>query len=934
MNSQQIKGLSRMLLLACFILIPFIKSFSQSNYLLDKSYENLQWSDFVMKLEKDFQIRFFYEDSILENFRINVPTSSCTLNEVLSQILNAKDIKFSIDQSGNVFLSKKVQLKTSLPTDFFKAHREKVTDKSLFQSDSIKAAQYLKTVTEYVAKKVVIGTKQKGLHQTEASVSGFAKNSSTGEVIVGATIMDDKTKTGIATDNNGFFEMTLSKGIHKLIVNSVNIKEQIVEVEVLSDGSLNLFLEDKIIQLEDVIITAKQDDKVKTTEMGIERLNIESIKKIPLVFGEQDVIKVALLLPGVQTVGEGTSGFNIRGGSTDQNLFYINKVPVYNTSHVAGFFSAFNSDAIDKFSLYKSSIPVNYGGRLASVFDIKSKKGDSNKFKANGGIGIITQRLMVEGPIQKSKSSFVVGIRSTYSDWVLKLLDNEELQNSKVKFGDVLLNLDFQINSRDQLNIFTYLSSDNIKLAKRTKYDYQNVGASVSWKHYFENNSNFELSLAHSNYTFNEENTEITSIAYKDGNQIKHTEATANYNIQATENNHLLLGFNSTLYQLDRGNPQPLSSESQFSPLELGKEKGLESGLFISDEWTVSPKLTLNAGLRFNLYTYLGPQTLYSYQENLPKTTINIQDTLSFGNNEPIKTYSGLDYRVSANYMLNDELSIKMAYNRMHQYIYMLSNTIALAPNNKWKLVDYNTKPLMGDQISAGLFANLMGRQYELSIEGYYKQIQNVVEIKNGASIFLEKNAERSTLQGKAEAYGIEFMIKKLFGKTTGWLNYTYSNSTVTVNSAFPENQINFGEPYPSNYDKPHAFNFVLNHNFSRRFNISTNIVYSTGRPITYPTSVVSQNNTLYLNYSYRNEYRLPDYFRVDLSLSLEGNLIKRKLAHGSWSVSVYNLLGRKNAYSVYFKEDDGVLKGYKISIFGAPIFSLTYNIKLGNYAN
>jgi hypothetical protein len=263
----------------------------------------------------------------------------------------------------------------------------------------------------------------------------------------------------------------------------------------------------------------------------------------------------------------------------------------------------------------------------------------------------------------------------------------------------------------------------------------------------------------------------------------------------------------------------------------------------------------------------------------------------------------------------------------------MLSNTIAIAPNNKWKLVDYNTKPLIGDQFSVGLFANLLGRQYELSIEAYYKQIQNLVEIKNGASIFLEKNAERSTLQGESEAYGLEFMLKKMFGKTTGWLNYTYSNSMVTINSSFPEDQINFGDPYPSNYDKPHAVNLVINHNFSRRINVSSNIVYSTGRPITYPTSVVSQNNTFYLNYSYRNEYRLPDYFRVDLSLSFEGNLVKRKLAHGSWSVSVYNLLGRKNAYSVYFKEDAGYLKGYKISIFGAPIFSLTYNLKLGNYA-
>ena len=934
MNSQQIKGLSRILLMTCFIFILSFDGFSQSSYILDKSYEKLEWNDFVKKVEQNYELRFFYEDSLILNFRIDIPVASLPLRDVLNQILKAKNINFSIDRSGNIFLSRDIQLKTILPNDFFKSQQDKLAAEVLLISDSIKEDQYLKTVAEYVAQKVVIGTKQKGLHQNLARVSGFAKNMSTGEAIVGATIMDDKTKTGIATDNHGFFEMTLPKGIHKLIVNSVNIKEQIVEVEVLSDGNLSLFLEDKVIQLEDVVITAQKNNKVKNTEMGIERLNVESVKKIPLVFGEQDVIKVALLLPGVQTVGEGSSGFNIRGSSTDQNLFYINKVPVYNTSHVAGFFSAFNSDAIENFSLYKSSIPVNYGGRLASVFDITGKKGSTKKFKANGGIGIITQRIMLEGPIKKEKSSYVLGLRTTYSDWVLKLLDNEEIKNSKVKFGDFLLNLNFQLDEQNQLNLFSYMSSDNIQMAQRTNYDYQNIGASVIWKHYLKNKHNFELSLAHSSYNFNEKNTEISSLAYIDGNKIEHTEASANFNYQAGDNHQILFGLNSTLYQIDRGNPRPLSEESQFKPIELGTEKGIESGLFISDEWTISPRIKLNAGLRYNLYTYLGPQTVYKYQENVPKTMTSITDTLQFGNNKAIKTYTGLDYRLAASFMLSDEVSIKMAYNRMHQYIYMMSNTIAIAPNNKWKLTDYNSKPLIGDQVSVGLFSNLYGRQYELSFEAYYKKIQNLVEIKNGASIFLEKNAERSTLQGESDAYGVEFMLKKVFGKTTGWINYTYSNSSVTVNSAFPEDKINFGDPYPSNFDKPHAVNFVLNHDFSRRFNVSTNVVYSTGRPITYPTSVIEQNNTLYLNYSYRNEYRLPDYFRVDLSLSFEGNLIKEKFAHGSWTVSVYNLLGRKNAYSVYFKEDAGSLKGYKISIFGAPIFSLTYNLKLGNYAD
>ncbi len=517
-TSQQIRKSSRLLLLSSLI---FLSShlLGQSSYILNKSYNNLSWQTFVEKVESNYQVSFFYDQSIIPEITISFNVDTIELIKLLELTFNSGQIKVSIDKSGNIFLSKNIALKTQLPSDYFEALNKKVED---LKTDTLQVVNdtFLKTLEEYISKKIVVGSKQKGLNQKIAKVSGQARSANNGSPIVGATIMEEKLKHGVSTDNNGHFELDLEIGVHKLIINAVNIKEQIIEVEVLSDGKLDLILEDKVVQLEDVVITAKQDDKVKTTEMGIERLNIENVKKIPLVFGERDVIKVALLLPGVQTVGEGTSGFNIRGSSSDQNLFYINKVPVYNTSHVAGFFSAFNSDAIDKFSLYKSSIPVNYGGRLASVFDITSKRGSVNKFKANGGIGIITQRLMVEGPIKKEKSSFVVGLRSTYSDWVLKLLDNAELKNSKVKFGDLLLNLNFQLNERNQLNIFSYLSTDNIQLADRTKYDYQNIGASIDWKHYFENKYSFELSLAHSNYNFNEDNTEIESIAYKDGNQL------------------------------------------------------------------------------------------------------------------------------------------------------------------------------------------------------------------------------------------------------------------------------------------------------------------------------------------------------------------------------------------------------------------------------
>jgi len=391
-------------------------------------------------------------------------------------------------------------------------------------------------------------------------------------------------------------------------------------------------------------------------------------------------------------------------------------------------------------------------------------------------------------------------------------------------------------------------------------------------------------------------------------------------------------GVNSIFYNINRGQYDPLDSESLIAPTDIGKENGIETGLFVSDEWRISQDLTLNGGLRFNLFNYLGPQEVYTYPDDFPKTPESIVDTLYFKDYENVKTYSGLDWRIGMNYLINEALSLKLSYNRMHQYIYMLSNTIAISPDYKWKLVDYNTKPIVGDQISAGIYSNLLGGGLAFSIEAYYKKSKNVVEVKDGADLFLNKHSEWSTLQGDMSAYGIELMLQKPSGNLTGWVNYTYSRSKVLVDSEYEENNINFGQSYPSNYDKPHVFNIVATYAFSRRVSLSGNIVYSTGRPITYPTSVYYLNDIPTLNYSLRNEYRLPDYFRMDMALSIEGNLKKHKPGHSSWVLSVYNLFGRDNVYSVYFVQDGNNISAYKLSIFGVPIFSITYNIKLGNY--
>lgn len=897
---------------------------------IPQSYSNIPWSQFVAKVEQNYPVHFYYNQGDFPEFLVAFDADSINLRKVLTENLLQYNVFVSGDKKGNIFLTKNMSLNTSLPSGFFQTAKSQAERETEVRTEN----NFIQTTKEYISETIIVGTKEKGVNKLYATVSGKAINVMSYQPVEGATIIDLISGKGVVTDENGKYQLTLSKGKHVLKISSVNIVEKQIEVNLLSDGSLDLMLDDKIVLLHDVIVSAEKDNKVTGTQMGLDKVSTKNVKKIPLVFGEKDILKVALMLPGIQSVGEGSSGFNVRGSPTDQNMFYINNVPIYNTSHAAGFFSAFNADVVDEFALYKSNIPMQYGGRLSSVFDIKARNGRKDQATARGGIGLITGRLTVEGPLEKDKSSFLVGVRSTYSDWILGFIEDPIVSNSKARFADAVTNLSLSINDKNQLNIFTYASTDNMDLYTQSKYNYQNFGGSLGWKHYYNNQNSLEFSLAHSAYQFKEENNQLEIAAYKHNNDLNHSELKAIYNAKAGTNHSLQFGINSTLYQLNKGIYDPLNDESLIKPTNLGEEKGLESAVFVSDEWKANASLTVSGGLRYNYYTYLGPQNVNRYAEGLPKTPANLIEVLHFDNWQPVKSYGGLDYRLGLTYLFNPNLSVKAAYNRLHQYIYMLSNTIAVSPNYKWKLSDYNTEPIVGDQFSVGLYSNLWSGQFEFSIESYYKLNKNVVEIKDGANLFFNEFTEQATLQGNLNAYGVELMLKKNNGNLNGWLNYTYSNSSVLVDSPFAENRINYGQSYPSNYDKPHSFNLVANYDFSRRFAFSGNIVYSTGRPITYPTAIYYYGGIPTLNYSARNAYRIPDYFRVDLSLNIEGNLLKRKLGHGTWNVSVYNVLGRKNAFSVYYKENNGKIQAYKLSIFGAPIFSLTYNFKLGNYAS
>jgi len=917
--------------LMAFLLLAGSLFAQNKQIVIDKTYNALSWGQFVEKAESNYSLHFFYEDSLLANLKMQVDKSE-TLNQVLNSNLQPLKLSFTIE-GKNIFVYKGKAIKTVLSEKFF----ETSSNTNNYLDESQKEAnihEYLSTRKALLTKNIVVGDRKAGAGRESFTVDGFVKQTEDGLPIIGASLYFEELETGTTTNELGYFSLNLKKGRYSLKVNSIESNEEKYQLEVLSDGRIELYLDKKIYSLNEVVIRSDAEDNVRGTQMGFDKISAKSIKEIPSVMGERDIVKVALLLPGVQSVGEGASGYNVRGSPADQNVFYLDNVPVYNTSHLFGFFTAFTPDAISDFKLYKSNIPAKYGGRLSSIFDITAKEGNKKRFSLRGGISPITGSFMVEGPFAKDKSSYLVAVRSTYSDWILKLIDNYEIQNSKAQFADAITNFNISLNPNNQIKLLTYFSYDDISLVSQSDYGYQNLGASLGWDHIIRNKHNLQLTYSFSNYGFREENKQLDWAAYKNNYNLQHNEIRANIILRPNEKHSISFGANSILYNLDRGDHLPLNDDSDVVPIYLGKEKGVEGGIYIDEEWTITPVFALSGGFRFNYYSYLGPQEVYEYLPGAPLEIENITDTILYGNNENIKTYTNPDFRLAAKYILSPNLSVKASFSQLHQYIFMLSNTIAMSPSDKWKLSDKHIKPMRGQQYSVGVFTNFFKGALEFSAEAYYKKVNNLVEYKDGADLVVTKVVETEVLQGKLDAYGIELMLKKTFGRLNGWVNYTYSSSTVLVKGDDDFSSINFGKSYPANYDKPHAFNLVVNYKLSRRLSFSSNVVYSTGRPITYPTAIFYQDGSQVTYYSGRNEYRLPDYFRLDLAVNLEGNLKKHKLIHGSWSLSVYNVTGRKNAYSVYFKSEGGKINGYKLSIFGSPILSLSYNFKLGNYEN
>lgn len=882
----------------------------------------------VKELESQSGYHFYYDHTQFDSLKITLQISDALLENVLNMAFNNTAYHYAIVPSTmEVFLTKGKVIRTQLAAGYFNTSKTHIIGQALPEAGFNMDKETPATEATTENKLYPIGIKTNNIQPGKATISGYVRDVKSGEAIVGASIFITDSKTGVMSDQYGYYTITLPKGRQTLIIHGIGMRDTRRQIVLYSDGKLNIEMHEQIYSLKEVKISADKVANVRSNEMGVNHLDIKSIKQIPAVFGEADILRAVLTLPGVQSVGESTTGFNVRGGAADQNLILLNDATIYNPSHFFGFFSAFDPDMVKDVELYKSSIPEKFGGRLASVLDVTDREGNKKKFTGSAGIGLLTSRLNIEGPIIENKTSFILGARTTYSDWLLSALP-QEYKNSEANFYDINLGISHQIDDKNNIYLTGYMSHDGFRLNSDTTYKYGNKNANIKWKHNFNNKLFSVFLVGYDRYQYSISSDANPVNGYNLNYNINQSNFKGDFTYYLNRNNTLNFGLSSIYYKLHSGDFEPYNNQSLIVPDVVPAEQALESALYLGDKYDITPDFTVDFGVRYSLYDYLGPQKVYTYAPNLPKTSENITDSTNYGKGKVINTYHGPEIRASIRYNLNDNMSVKASYNTLRQYIHLLSNSTSISPTDVYKLSDPNIKPQYGDQVSLGLYKNAQANTIEMSVEVYYKRIKDYLDYKSGAQLLLNDNIEQSVINTVGKAYGVELLLKKTEGKLNGWVSYTYSRTFLKQDDPNAGELINNGAYYPANYDKPNDFNFTGNYRFTHRYSISLNVVYSTGRPITLPIAKYEYDGSDRVYYSDRNEYRIPDYFRTDFSINIEGNHKVHQLTHNSWSVGVYNLTGRANAYSTYFTAQGGAINGYQLSIFAKPIPFINYNIR------
>lgn len=773
--------------------------------------------------------------------------------------------------------------------------------------------------------------------QAAHALAGYVREAGTSQPIAGVTVFVQELRRGTTTDKSGFYVLALPAGTFTILFSNVGYIRVTQKITLPPNNYLNnieLAVDTKLLD-EVTVRTEAPDRNVKKVELGVTQLPMRSIRRIPALMGEVDVMRSLLLMPGVTTVGEGATGINVRGGSVDQNLVMLDDAPIYNSSHLMGFFSVFNPDAVREITLHKGSLPSRYGGRVSAVLDVRSKEPETERLTVRGGVGLVASRLGIEGPLGSKKLSFLVDGRLSANNFLFKL-GPPNIRDTRARFHDLTGKIKFLPNEKNTIWLSGYASNDYIRFpsdsllslevnASTTEFDYQTTNGSVRWNHAFSDRLNLTVTGVVARYA-SALSVPDSGNAFRLQSVLLSTTGKADLEYQ-TGRHKWAFGLHATHHRVSPNTLTP-GPGSNVRPLDLPQEQGLETALYAEDEITLNPKWSLIAGLRYTQYFNLGPSEVIRYDEG-PRQPENATGESLFGRGEVVQTYGGPEPRLAVRWAPQSDRSLKFSYTRSRQFLQLITNTTAALPTSRWKLSDPNIRPQVADQVSAGYFRNYDNDTYEISAETYYKFIQNAIEYRDGAQLLLTPTPETELLQGQGRAYGVELMVKKNKGFLTGWASYAYSRSLLLVDGPFPGEQINNGRWFPANFDKPHSVNIIAIYRPSLTFNASFNFTYSTGRPVTVPYAKARVNGAVVPIFLDRNQQRIPDYHRLDVSLTWEKHPDKPGRWWYSWVFSVYNLYARRNAYSVFFKlRSNSMSDAYKLAIFGTAIPSLTYNFK------
>lgn len=873
---------------------------SQSTIIIDKSYGKLPFTAMAKQLKNQYSIDILFKEQWVENITTPELNNALLLPDFLKKTFVGTDMHAIRFQDFYVVI----------PGEDTNHNVETGSSSTIIVGNPLNKGRY--------SKAIVTGTVLDGSNQS---------------TIPGAQVIVKDLSIAVGTNQHGKFSIELPTGNVQMRFAFMGLEDQTRDLIIYNDGEIEVELYEKSIALNEIDVTARRpEDNFRSTSMGMVKMSMKSMKKLSVLMGEPDIIKSMVLLPGVQSTGENASGFNVRGGNIDQNLIHIQEAPIFNTSHLFGLFSMFDPIVVKDVTLYKSGIPARYGGRIASVMGIELNKGNEHKLKVDGGIGIINSRISMQGPIGK-KVNFIVGARSTYSDWMLKIMKDYELKNSSANFYDFNAKLDIDINQRNKISLFGYKSRDNFLYFENAGYDYGNIIGTAKWNHIFNNNNASTLVINSSFFDASTDDISQKNLEYNLFTSIWQQQVAYHFSSNTIARHKFNSGLKIKRYLIDPGKAKPYSAQSIIEESAMQNEQAFEGAAYLEDEFDLTPQVALIAGLRYSAFLLTGPDVINYYDEEMPRNELTFTHSETINQNEFSSFYHGIEPRIALRYELANNSSIKAGYNRNKQYIRQISNSASITPADFWKASDRYLEPLISDQYSAGFFKNFNKNMYETSFELYYKSISNEVDYKNGAQLVLNKQIEQALVYGKGRAYGAELLIKKSQGNLTGWLAYTYSRSMKKIDGKWDEERINSGRWYKSNYDKPHDFTLVMNYKISRRYTLSGNFTYSTGRPATYPERKYYFNNSEVISFSDRNKYRLPDYHRLDIAFTYEGSLLKKQKWRSSWTIALYNVYGHKNTFSVFYEKQKPTYSNnyknyslYKFAVIGVPIPSFTYN--------